>query len=401
MLLPRFLCCTLMCALSFNSYAGEVQQQLDELIRMAQGKRLGIITNPAAGDENGSPDADYLAQAKGTTITAFFAPEHGLRGILPAGRGDKDYVDPATSIPVYAVYGPRKAPTAEQLDKLDILVYDLQDVGARFYTFMWTMTYCMDAAASAGKQFVVIDRPNPVGGEKIEGPANQIDYGLIGRLLPSQGLGVATRHGMTVGEVATMWNAETTGPKSLLTVVKMKGWKRGQLWNETGRKFVPPSPNLRTAQATNVYPGTCIFEGTKLSEGRGTPRPFEMIGAPFVDAAQFAEALTSQSLAGVTFEPVHYTPTSSKYSGKECGGVAMQVTDPEKFESVRTGLTMLKTALKLYPDDMKSTGTASRLAGIPMIESRLNAESVDQILKSVGPSRERFLAIRKKYLLYN
>ncbi|MGI8908690.1 MAG: exo-beta-N-acetylmuramidase NamZ family protein [Candidatus Sumerlaeaceae bacterium] len=382
------------------SFARDVKQQLDALVEMAHGKRLGLITNPSGCDETGRPDVEYLLNNAGTTITAFFAPEHGFRGILPAGRGDKDYVDPNTSIPVVAVYGPRKAPTPQQLANVDILVFDMQDVGARFYTFTWTMTLCMEAAAQAGKKFVVIDRPNPVGGIKVEGPANEKDHGLIGRVIPSAGIGVTTRHGMTVGEIAKMWNSEAMNPRVELTVLKMAAWKRGQLWKDTGRKYLPPSPNMRTPEAALVYSGTCIFEGSKLSEGRGTVKPFEMIGAPFVNPEQYANALTSAALPGVKFSPVRYTPTTSKHKNVECGGVELAVTDTQSFKPVQTGLVMLQTALKRYPDDMKSTASATRLSGIPELESRLRSESVDQILQSAEPSRQRFLAIRKKYLLY-
>jgi len=238
-----------------------VQEQLNVLVAVAQGKRIGMITNPSGCDELGALDADYLIAAAGTTVTAFFAPEHGLRGTLPPGVPGGDYIDPETGIPVYAVYGIRNAPTDAQLATVDLLVFDMQDVGVRFYTFVWTMTHCMEAAARNGKPFYVIDRPNPIGGMRVEGAPNTIDYGLIGRLGPGAVFGVSTRHGMTVGEIALMWNREWMSPKVSLDVIRVPGWERWMWWSDTGRVFVAPSPNMRTTATATVYPGTCIFEG--------------------------------------------------------------------------------------------------------------------------------------------
>ncbi|MBX7246719.1 MAG: DUF1343 domain-containing protein [Candidatus Sumerlaeaceae bacterium] len=377
-----------------------VREQLDELLGQVKGKRIGMITNPAGCDEKGRPDADYILSAPGTTVTAFFSPEHGLRGVMQAGRGDKDYVDPATSIPVYAVYGARKAPTDEQLKNVDVLVYDLQDVGARFYTFMWTMTYCMEAAAKNGKPFYVIDRPNPISGTMVEGAPNLKDFGLIGRLGAGAAFGVATRHGMTVGELATMWNSEWMTPKADLRVVKVRNWNRGQWWDETGRKFMAPSPNMRSLNAAALYPGTCIFEGSNLSEGRGTSFPFEMMGAPFVDGAKYAEALMDLKQPGVRFEAVEFTPVSSKHKNVKCGGVRAIVTDRDNFLPVRNGLNMLQTAYKLYPNDTRLTSTSARLMGIPDLQTRLTTETVAKLESEWQPRLKKFKAVRAKYLLY-
>lgn len=377
-----------------------VQRQLEELLSQARGKRIGMVTNPSGCDEKGRQDVDYLLASGETTITAFFSPEHGLRGALPAGSGDKDYIDPVTSVPVYAIYKVRKAPTAEQLKGVDVLVYDIQDVGVRFYTFMWSMTLCMEAAAESHVPFYVIDRPNPITGTRVEGAPNTKDYGLIGRLGKGAEFGVATRHGMTMGEIATMWNTEWMQPKAELHVIKMTDWKRGEWWDGTGRQFVPPSPNIRSLDAAIVYPGTCIFEGSNISEGRGSEKPFEYIGAPFIDGKKFADALMKLGQNGVRFEPVTFTPTASKHKNVPCNGVKVVVTDRNKFLPVRNGLNMLQTAYKLYPNDTKITSTSARLMGIPDLQDRLKVEPVEKIEAEGRPLLEKFEALRAKYLLY-
>lgn len=367
---------------------------------VAQGKRIGMITNPSGCDESGNLDADYLTNAPGVTITAFFAPEHGLRGTLPPGVGGGDYVDPATGIPVYDIYSLRNAPTDAQLAGVDLLVFDLQEVGVRFYTFLWTMTYCLEAAARNGKPFYIVDRPNPVGGMRVEGSPNTVDYGIIGRLGTGAAFGVATRHGMTAGEVAKMWNEEWMSPKVELHVILMPTWTRDQWWAETGRVFVRPSPNMRTTNTATVYPGTCIIEGSNLSEGRGTDKPFEKIGAPFINGATLASALATNGLAGVRFDPVTFTPTSSKHSGKLCGGVQVVVTNRDTFDPIRTGLCLLQTAYKVYPTQVTITSYAANLMGVPGLNTSLKTQSVDAIIAGWQTRLAQFRALRRNYLLY-
>jgi uncharacterized protein YbbC (DUF1343 family) len=383
-----------------TSAPATVREQLDELITRTAGKRLGIITNPSGCDEQGDWDLHVLLRSPDTTVTALFATEHGLFGKLAAGAPDGDYVDPETSIPVYALYGPRLAPTDEQLRTVDALVYDMQDVGVRFYTRVWSMTHCMEAAARHGKPFYVIDRPNPLGGLRVEGAVNREDYGLVGRLAPGARFCIATRHGMTVGEIATMWNEEYVTPKAQLHVIRMRNWKREQFWRDTGRVFVPPSPNMRTPEAAVAYPGTCIFEGSNLSEGRGTEAPFLIVGAPFVGARAYADALTSLSLPGVQFQPLTFVPESSKWKGETCGGVRLTVTDPDRFEPVRTGMHMLQVAKRLYPAMTQITPYASRLMAIPGLHETLETSDVDEILRREEELLSDFLQLRAKHLLY-
>jgi uncharacterized protein YbbC (DUF1343 family) len=374
-----------------------VLQQLDAVVTAAQGKRIGMMTNPSGCDEAGALDADYLIHASGTTVTAFFAPEHGLRG---DNMTSGDYIDPQTSIPVYAVYGSRNAPTDAQLATVDILVFDLQDVGVRFYTFQWTMTYSMEAAARNAKPFYVIDRPNPIGGLRAEGAPNTVDYGVVGRLGPGAAFGVSARHGLTVGELATMWNTEWMSPKADLHVIRIPGWERWMWWTDTGRVFVRPSPNMRTPAAATVYPGTCIFEGSNVSEGRGTDMPFEKIGAPFINATAYANALTSLSLPGVQFTPVSFTPTSSDWTGQLCGGVQLTVIDRDAFDPIRTGMYMLKIAYQLYPSRVTITSYAGDLMGVPNLQNRIKTESVDTIIAGWQANLALYRTLRSGYLLY-
>jgi uncharacterized protein YbbC (DUF1343 family) len=373
--------------------------QLDKLAEMAKGKRLALLTNGAAHDSTGLQDVDYLLRQPGTTITAFFGPEHGFRGTLADGAHTGDYIDPATSIPVFSLYGKRVAPTDEQMKNIDILAFDIPDVGVRFYTYSWTMTYAMEACARNGKTYVIIDRPNPITGNHVEGAVNTQDYNLVGRLGTGK-FGDATRHGMTIGELASYWNGERMSPKADLKVIKAEGWKRSQWWDQTGRPFIPPSPNMRTLAAATVYPGTCIFEGTNLSEGRGTSTPFEMMGAPFVDGAKWADALNARHLAGVTFKPVKFTPDSRRWAHEDCGGVQIVVTDREKFEPVRTGIHMLQTVKKLYPEQVKITDYAGRLMAVPGLEKLITEKDVEAIVKAWQPGLDEFKKVRSKYLLY-
>lgn len=379
--------------------AASVREQLAAFADAVTTARVGMITNPSGCDESGTLDADILRRDFGTSITAFFAPEHGIRGSAAPGASGEDLTDPDTGIPVYSIYGKRTAPTPEQLDEVDVLVFDMQDVGVRFYTFVWSMTYCMDAATSAGKPFYVIDRPNPIGGLIVEGAPNVTSGGLVGRLPKDGGFGVATRHGMTAGEIARWWNGEALDNKCDLHVITMKDWTRDQWWPE-GRAFVKPSPSIVSPATAVTYPGTCIFEGSNLSEGRGTDIPFEQAGAPFIDGAKWAATLNALKLPGVRFEPVRFTPAGRKMKGEECGGVRLAVTDREAFQPVRTGMHMLKTAQTLYPEQVVVKSYAGRLMGVDGLEKRLATEEVDDMVAEWQPLLAKFKKQREKYLLY-
>jgi uncharacterized protein YbbC (DUF1343 family) len=286
------------------------------------------------------------------------------------------------------------------LAQLDVVVCDMQDVGVRFYTRVWTMTRAMAAAAKAGKEFVIFDRPNPIGLDQVAGAPNTLDAGLIGPLWPGQRYGVATRHGMTMGEIATLVNAEWAEPKARLTVVKVPGYKRHMSFEDTGYPWVSPSPNMPTLDTATVYPGTCIFEGTNLSEGRGTTRPFELIGAPFIDGPALAARLNAVGLKGVRFRAAWFTPTFEDYHGQRCAGVQIHVTDRASFEPIRTGITALKVVCDMYPKQVVVTDWASRLMGVPGLHEQIRTKSTDAILRSWDGDLRRFNTLRASHLLY-
>ena len=270
-----------------------------------------------------------------------FAPEHGLWGAAQDHARVSATRDPVTGLSVESLYGRRREPTAAALAKLDVLVVDLQDVGTRYYTFIWTMALAMRACGRAGVRVIVLDRPNPLGGDRVEGNIPDPEYASFVGLYP-----LPARHGMTIGEVARYLNAEHALGCDL-TVVEMAGWRRSMAWEDTGLPWVAPSPNMPTPDTARVYPGGCLVEGTNLSEGRGTTRPFEWVGAPYLDAHEYADALNDLALPGVSFRPARFLPTFHKWAGRLCGGVQLHVTDPAVFKPFFTGLAMIAVARKL------------------------------------------------------
>ena len=391
--------CTALC-LASDPNKDASQQQIDALLAAVAGKRVGLLTNHTGVDSQINQIADILFADSNTTLTAFFAPEHGLRGDQQAGGGVVDYIDPVTGLPVYSLYQVRIAPTDEQLATIDVLVFDIQDVGARFYTYVWTMTHAMEAAAINGKKFIVFDRPNPIGGVKVEGAPNTVDYGLIGRLWAGQPFGVATRHGMTVGELTSLVNGEWMNPRVDLQVILIPGYTREQYFEDTGHPWVFPSPNMPTIDTAMVYTGMCIFEGSNISEGRGTTKPFEMVGAPFIDGVALARDLNALGLPGVRFRPAYFQPSFDDFSGQFCGGIQVHVMDRETFDPIRTGLTALKVVYEKYPTEVTISNYASRLMGVSNLHDRIKTESVESIIASWQVNLEAFKALRAGYLLY-
>jgi uncharacterized protein YbbC (DUF1343 family) len=306
-----------------------------ERARRLRGRRVGLVCNPTAVTARLVHAADLLHAAPGVELAALFGPEHGVRGdaqYMAAVGGERD---PATGVPVHSLYGETAAslrPTATQLEGLDALVFDIQDVGARYYTYQATMMLCMEAAAEARVPFVVLDRPNPVGGLLVEGPALRPGFESFCGLHD-----LAVRHGMTVGELALLFRAERTLDVDL-EIVPCEGWRRAQRFRDTGLPWVFPSPNMPTPETALVYPGMCLLEGTNLSEGRGTTRPFELFGAPWLDAARLAAALARERLPGVLFRPASFVPTWDKHAGSRCHGVELLVTDADAFRPFRAGL---------------------------------------------------------------
>jgi len=314
-----------------------------EQFRAVRGLRVGAIVNPTSVDGRFRHVADLLDSAPGVTLAALFGPEHGVRGEVQYMEAVDETRDPRTGVPMYSLYGSTVdslRPRPEWLDGLDAVVFDIQDVGARYYTYVYTMALAMEACAKAGVRFVVLDRPNPLGGERVEGNLVEPGFRSFVGLYP-----LPNRHGMTVGELARLLNAEERFGCDL-AVVPCLGWSRKMRWADTGLAFVPPSPNMPTPDTAQVYPGMCLLEGTNLSEGRGTCRPFEQFGAPYLDAADIVSVLERHRLPGLALRPVHFVPTWDKHRGAGCSGAFLHVTDPEVFASVRTGLAVVAEARK-------------------------------------------------------
>lgn len=323
-----------------------VESGLEVLVRrrprLLRGRRLALLAHQASIDARFEHAATLLADLPGARLVRLLAPEHGLWGAAQDQAPVASARDPATGLPVLSLYGPRRAPTPPMLRGLDVLVVDLQDVGARYYTFVWTMALAMRAAAQAGVRVIVLDRPNPLGGV-VEGNLPDPAYASFVGLYP-----LPARHGMTIGELARFLDAEY-GLGCDPVVVPMRGWRRAMAWEDTGLPWVAPSPNMPTPDTARVYPGGCLIEGTNLSEGRGTTRPFEWVGAPYLDAHAYADALGRLGLPGVHFRPVRFQPTFHKWAGRLCGGVQVHVTERERFKPFLTGLALIAGARRLAP----------------------------------------------------
>lgn len=321
----------------------QVQSGLELLVAQKfaplRGKRVGLVTHSAAVDAQLRSAVDLFAAADGVQLVSIFGPEHGLHGQAQDLIGVAENEAKAVPAAVTSLYGTSASslrPTAEQLGVLDVLVVDLQDIGSRFYTFQATMRYCLEVALPLGLSVLVLDRPNPLGGLSVEGPAMRIGYeSFVGAH------DIAIRHGLTIGELAMLYQQELKLGPGELRVLPCEGWKRKDMFDVTGLPWVMPSPNMPTLDTAIVYPGQCLFEGTNLSEGRGTTRPFEFCGAPWLDAGKLANKMNSEKIAGVTFRPVWFRPTFQKHADKDCGGVQLHVTDRSVFQSVRTSLALL------------------------------------------------------------
>ncbi len=391
-----------------------VRTGLEVLVRNGspslRGKQVGLVCHPASVGKGFEHAADLMGALPMVRLGALFGPEHGVRGEaqdMEAVEGQAP-VDPKTGAAVHSLYGTREdslEPTPEMLDGLDTLVIDLQDVGSRYYTFYATMTLCLKAAAQAGLEVLVLDRPNPLGGEIVEGGAQEPGYESFVGPFP-----LPVRHGLTMGELA-LWANDRLDLDVDLTVVAMEGWERRMLWEDTGLPFVPPSPNMPTPDTARVYPGTCLVEGTNLSEGRGTTRPFEQVGAPFLDGDQLARALNRQGLAGVHFRPVRFTPMFHKFAGESCGGVFLHVTDRAQFKPYRTGLSLLMTAQDLARDLFRwRTERYEFVDQVPAIDLLTGTDAVrlafdrGETLADLFPAwaaeEQEFLEARQPFLIY-
>lgn len=315
--------------------------------RRLVGKRIGLVTNPTGITPRFRTAVDVCAGLKDSLLTALFACEHGLYGERQAGDRFEDAVDPLYGIPVYSLYGTRKAPDEETLADVDVVLFDIQDLGMRFYTYGTTLVYVMRSCAKHGKPMLVLDRSNPLGGGSPEGGVLAPGFeSMVGAW------SMPVRTGMTIGETALMANS-VLGVGCDVGIVPMKGWSRTMEFPDTGLPWMLPSPNIPTIDTVRVYAGTCFFEGTNVSEGRGTTRPFEWIGAPWLDGRRLADTMNALGLPGVWFHPSYATPTFSKHAGALCGGVRLFVTEPSRYEAVRTGLTLLHTVIRQCPESFE------------------------------------------------
>ena len=309
-------------------------ENLDGSLALFKGKRVGLITNATGVDRNYRRSVDILKDK--VNLVALFAPEHGLRGNVVAGAAVPHEKDAATGLPIYSLHGDNRKPTAAMLKGIDVLAFDIQDIGARSYTYVYTMAYAMQSAREMNIPFVVFDRPNPVGGEQVEGGLLQPAYSSFIGLYP-----IPVRHGLTVGELARLFNEEF-GIGVKLTVVPMQGWQRRMLQSDTGLPWLMTSPNIPTPDSALVYNATALFGGSNVSEGIGTTRPFELVGAPWLDGQKLADRLNSLRLSGVYFRPVHFTPQWGKYQGRVCSGVQIHLKDRTRFSAVPVGLRLLE-----------------------------------------------------------
>ena len=376
-----------------------IEVLLQQRIALLRGKRIGLVTNPTGVDRELRSTIDRMAAHPEWQLVALFGPEHGVRGSAQAGDLVGSSIDEATGLPVHSLYGEHREPTAAMLRGIDVLVFDIQDVGARFYTYPYTLANVMRAAKREGIPVVVLDRPNPVGGVAVEGPVLDPAYAsFVGKFA------IPMRHGMTIGELARLFN-EAFDIDADLSVVPVQGWHRTAHEPGEALPWVPPSPNMPTPDTALVYPGMALFEGTNLSEGRGTTRPFETIGAPYIDAEALAARMNALALPGVRFRPVWFTPTFSKHAGVPCAGVQLHVVDRVAFRPVRTAVALLLAIRARHPDTFEflpgEPPFFDTLAGNGWLrEAILEGQPLDAIEVRWQEDLRRFQALRAQYLLY-
>ncbi|MFQ5797522.1 MAG: exo-beta-N-acetylmuramidase NamZ domain-containing protein [Bacteroidota bacterium] len=377
-------------------------------LALLTGKKVGVITNQTGVLSSGQHFVDALLEHR-ISVVALFGPEHGIRGDVPDGVSIRDGKDVRTAIPVYSLYGEVRKPTAEMLRGVDALVFDVQTVDARFHTFISTMMLAMEAAAEHGIDFIVLDRPNPTRGLVAEGPVREDSLQSFISHLP-----IPITSGMTIGELAKMINEEgwlNSGERVSLTVIPMEGWKRSMWYDETELKWVRPSPNMKSLRTAIVYAGSALIEGiANVSEGRGTDRPFEYIGAPWIDGRKLADELNSLSLPGVTFEPIEFTPERVegrsppvKYEGNRCHGVSIHVNDRDSFSPVSMGINLLYALKRQYGSRIQwRTWHLDRLVGSSKVRERFDGGASPREIMSLWEEEiEGFMGIRSKYLIYD
>jgi len=371
-----------------------------------EGKRVGIITNQTGMASSGEHIVDILSSIEDLSIGALYAPEHGIRGDLPDATKMASYVDKRTGLQVWSLYGEHLKPTQEMLEDVDVLIYDVQDVGARFYTFISTMGLAMEAASENGKPFIVLDRPNPINGVIIEGPIiEKQHFSFVGQYP------IPVRYGMTPGELAWMIKGEKwmKGMDELdLKVIPMEGWQRTMWYDQTGLPWTRPSPNIPSILTAAVYPGLCLIEALNLSEGRGTMRPFEQIGAPWINSYELAETMNFLRLPGIYFKPITFTPVTlphaapwNKYKDQDVNGLNLIITDRERVRPLQVIVYLLVALKKHYPAELELRKNLERLIGISSFRRSIDdLRSPEDILAEWEPGILAFNKSREKYLLY-
>jgi uncharacterized protein YbbC (DUF1343 family) len=399
-----------------------VEVFLETRVDLIKGKKVGLITNPTGVDGHIESVLDRLRNTTGVELVALYGPEHGIRGNAQAGEYVPFYFDDKYGLPVFSLYGQSakpdpgmlknideymrsfdttgvgKIPDGAMIRDVDALIFDLQDVGTRVYTYVATMAYAMQAAAESGIDFIVLDRPNPLNGEVLEGPV--LEYPELSSFI---GLyPIPERHGMTVGELARMFNDKFLEKKANLTIVPIEGWSRTMWFDQTGLPWVIPSPNMPTLDTATVYPGQVLFEGTNISEGRGTTRPFELFGAPWIDGYELARKLNELGLPGVRFREAWFTPTFSKFVGELCGGAQVHVTDRNFYRPFETALHIVRTVMDTYPGQFEFHAEYfDKVAGTAKIRTALEAgRGVKEIVEAYQAGLNAFAESRRPYLLY-
>ncbi len=379
---------------------------ISKYLGLIKGKTVGVITNQSGRLQDGRHIVDVLAKTRGVKLVAIFAPEHGIRGRASAGEELSGGIDKKTGVPVYSLYGKTRRPTATMLKGISVLIYDIQDVGARFYTYISTLDYCLEAAAVHHMKFIVLDKPDMLRANLVDGPV------LVDSMRSFIGIQpIPSVYGMTPGEFATMINDAGMlkgGIKANLTVIRMENYRRDMWYDQTGLKWVTPSPNLPDMNSVEVYPGSVLLEATNVSEGRGTKHPFETVGAPYIDSEKLISLLNEQHLSGVSFQSASFTPRSypwalkPKYAGEICHGIKITVTRRNVFRPVEMGVTIVWAIHKLYPEKFRFIPSYfDRLAGTRALRLMIEAgESPSIIFASWQKGDRKFEQLRKKYLLY-
>lgn len=373
----------------------DVIEKYDNLFR---GKNIGLITNPTGLNKSLHSTIDILKSKY--SLKVLFSPEHGVRGDVQAGESVSSYIDPKTKLQVFSLYGESRKLSPEILEGIDLIVMDIQDIGSRYYTYINTMAYAMLACAEFDLPFVLLDRVNPLGGEIIDGNILDIDFRSFVGYYP-----IPVRHGLTIGELACLFNEEFS-INCQLEIVQLEGWERKLYIDETDLLWINPSPNIPSLDTVILYNGTCLLEGTNVSEGRGTTKPFEFVGAPWIDGYQLAKAMDEKKLEGVSFRPTYFSPNFSKYQGQLCSGIQVHIRDRESIRAFEIGINLIYSLMDLYPDNFaflppyKEGGHYffDNLAGTDRI--RLRNEDFNSMLNSFDQDLTTFMKIKKDYHLY-